>query len=284
MSKWIWLFLAIALGVLVWDHAKAAEPNDYKIRHEEMIYSVVLVDVRGGSGSGTVVFSKKLGDEWHTYILTNNHVVRSLVSIEDVWDSAAGKKAKKEKRKPLQVRWFDYNDYSRAISNTSKKASIVAWNEDLDLGLVRVDDTERGVDTVAYIMPKDVYPHLTEHVWAVGAGLGRPPFATGGNVSLNEEVVNGNPFMLMSAPIIYGNSGGALFRWSDERQHFELAGVPALISVVGFGSIVQSMSWAIPIQTVYQFLEDACYGPIVEEPLGEDCDELGEAAKPAKED
>jgi S1-C subfamily serine protease len=276
----IWMLLLLLMFVTP---ALAVEPDDYKLRHKQMIYSVVLVDVGLGSGSGTVIYSAQRDDEWHTYILTNEHVIAGLVTINEEWSSAAGKKIKVERRKPLEARWFQYNDYSRAIGNAGKRASIVAWDKGIDLALVRVDDTERGVGHVAALMPEGEYPHLTEKVWAVGAGLGRPPFATEGRVSLLDEIIDGEKYILMSAPIIFGNSGGALFRWSETRTRYELVGVPSRGTRV-WSTVVQSMSFAIPMQTVYRFLVEECYGPIAGQKLDVHCERLGKVKKKNSKD
>ena len=47
--------------------------------HTEMLYPTVLVRLERGTGSGTVIYSKLNEDqEYESYVLTNNHVIRNL--------------------------------------------------------------------------------------------------------------------------------------------------------------------------------------------------------------
>jgi len=262
--------------------AAAPEPPDLELRHHQMLYTVVLVQSRWGSGSGTVIYSEKHGDEWQSYVLTNHHVVRSAIKVEEVWDPRENKDVKRETRSEMDVRWFDYNNLSHNIGTTGMRASIVAYDEKLDLALLRLADREQGVAPVAYLIPEEDDLHLFERVWAVGAGLGEPPFATEGHVSYLDKEYEGRTFMLSSAPIIFGNSGGALYRWSPDRDRYELVGVPSAVSVAGFTAVTH-MAWSIPMETVRGFLEDNCFGPIVGRELAaDDCKGLGEPKPPEK--
>ena len=258
--------------------------DSVSVRHAQMVYPVVLVAAESGTGSGTVIYSAQIDDEWHNYVLTNHHVVAGNIRIQEVWDSGAAKKVPKETRKPLEVKWFIYNDFSKPTGNSAKRARIVAWDKQNDLALLRIDDTEREVSQVAHLIDRGDPLYLTERVWAVGAGLGRPPFATSGHVSLVDHVEGGLSWTLMSAPIIFGNSGGALYRWSPERARYELVGVPSAVATAGWATIVQSMGIAIPMERVYEFLDRNCYGPIVSGELGEDCEALGKAGKKDKDE
>ena len=68
--------------------------------------------------------------------------------------------------------------------------------------------------------------------------------------------------MMSTAPIIYGNSGGALFRYSGDRDRYELIGVPSRGTVAGF-SVVEHMNWSIVIETIRAFLRDSAFGFIL---------------------
>lgn len=281
----LWLVIA---GVCIVPSAFAAglaEPvgaNAVTLRHAQMVYPTVLVSLAGPSGSGTVIYSAQRDGEWHSYVLTNHHVIARNIDISEQWDPQAGKNRRVETRTPLELKWYTYNELSKPIGNSAKRARIVAWTKDHDLALLRIADTERGVDHVAHLLPQDEPLHLTERVWAVGAGLGRPPFATSGHVSLVDDVLDGLTWTLASAPIIFGNSGGGLFRWSECRHRYELVGVPSRVAVAGFATVVESMGIAIPMERVYGFLERNCYGPIVALDLPDTCESLGEVKKEAE--
>jgi len=251
------------------------EMEAHPVEHREMLYTVVLVRTKGGSGSGTVVFSQRIGEEYHSYILTNHHVIGSHIRVTEEWDPKIKKKIQKEQRVELEATWWQYNDFSRMIGSTSQRVDIVAYDERLDLGLLRLRDTERPVQYVAELLPDGAPIYLFDGVFAIGAGLGEPPFATEGKISFLDKLIDGEEYMLSTAPIIFGNSGGALFRYSRERERHELIGVPSRVSATGW-SAVTHMAWSIPMETVRGFLRDNCYQVILGEDLGDSCEAIGE--------
>lgn len=268
------LLLMTAIGVRA-----GPEPLDaVGLRHEQMLYTVVLVRAGGGSGSGTVIYSEQRDEDVHSFILTNYHVIDDAIKIEEEYDPRKKKDIKIERRKPVDVEWFIYNNLSRQIGRRGQRTNIVAWDKERDLGLLRLVDTENVVPRVAAMLPEDSNIHLTDRVYAVGAGLGEPPFVTSGELAYLDKQMGTQRYMLSTAPIIFGNSGGALFRWSSERDRFELIGVPSKVSAAGF-LIVSHMSWSIPMQMIREFLRDFCYAEIAgESEHGNNCSEFGEPA------
>jgi len=239
-----------------------------------MLYGTVLVQTKRGSGSGTVIYSAERDGEIHTYILTNHHVVRAAITVREEWDSKKGVNIDVERRSQVEAYWFDYNDYSVNVGKRGLRANIVAYNAKADLALIRLVDSERFVTPVVPLIPPDDVLHLMEQVWAVGSGLGQPPFATRGEIAYLDAENNGYRYMMATAPIVWGNSGGALFRWSGERNQYELIGVPSRISIAGFTAVLH-MAWSIHPDTIYGFLRDDGYCFIVNEPdcpLDEDDD------------
>ncbi len=272
-ARWA-LTMAVAVTVFFMIvGAVLAAPADLVQKHREMLYPVVVVATGSGLGSGTVIFSSEVDGAWQTYVLTNHHVVRSAITVKEEWDPKSQEEVKREQRSPVQVRWFDYNDYSREIGTRGQIADIVAYDATLDLALLQTRDTERGVDDVAHLMPEDAPLYLFEITWAVGAGLGKPPFPTEGAVSNLDQRINGQPYILSSAPIIFGNSGGALFHWSPERSRYEFIGVPAKVSGIWSG-VVTHMAWAIPLATVRAFLRDNDFGFILGDPPVEETEDV----------
>jgi S1-C subfamily serine protease len=215
--------------------------------------------------------------------LTNHHVVRQAIKIEEVWDPKLGKKIDTEKRNLIRAEWHIYNGYSHMVGSKSSRAEIVAYDAKLDLALLRLIDRERRVTPVAYFLPEDEPIYMFDAVTAVGAGLGEPPFATEGNLAFLDKIIEGEPYFLTTAPIIFGNSGGALFRYSPERLRYELIGVPSKVSAAGWQA-VSHMSWSIPISTVRDFLRGNCYHPVLDEALDEElCVAWGNLSPPAEQ-
>jgi len=223
-------------------------------KHAEMLYPIVAVAAPYGSGSGTVIYSKDGKEGWETFILTNHHVVASAIKVEKEWDPRKKEKVDIERRMTLTVRWFIYNKLSRFVGTAGKTVDIVAYDEAADLALLKVRDSERGIDHVAALRPWCEPIYLFDPVFAVGAGLGKPPFATEGTLGLFDEEVDGYRYLLATAPIIFGNSGGALFRWDAKKLKFEMVGVPSRVSVT-WAIVIPHMAWIIPRTTIWEFLK-----------------------------
>lgn len=260
--------IAAFFVTFAWPVSAQAEPPAKQ--HEEMLYTVVQVQSGFSRGSGTVIWSGQRNGRWETYILTNHHVIDDSVKIEEEWDSDQGKEVKRESRDPVTALWFGYNDFSRSIGTSGREATIEAYDKKADLALLKLREKESGVPFVAGLIPEGETIYLFDPTFAVGSGMGRPPFATDGMVAYLDGRIDGHRYMMSTAPIIFGNSGGALFRYSGERDRYELIGVPSRGTVAGF-SIVEHMAWSIVIETVRGFLRDNGYGFIVgdEEDAGE---------------
>jgi S1-C subfamily serine protease len=232
-------------------------------QHKEMLYPTVLVTVNNGGGSGTVIYSEKRGGDVISLVLTNHHVIAGHIKVEKEWNPIKEKKIEVERRRPVKIDLFEYNNYSDSIGTVGRRALIVAYDEKRDLALLQITDKERKMPHVAYLYPekKDGGPWIFEEVYAVGAGLGKPPFPTRGMLAGFGKDRNGLSLWLATAPIIFGNSGGALFVHS-QRGKYELIGVPSGVSVYGW-AVVAHMGWARPITEIRQFLRKNNFGYIL---------------------
>ena len=230
--------------------------------HLEMLYPTVLVRLGNGSGSGTVIYSEQNEElDYESYVLTNWHVVQNYVKLNKVWNSDKKEHIETENRRPVNIDLWEYNNFSIAVGTIGRIANIVAYDKSRDLALLQVEDTERQMPHVAKLYPeyKDDGPWIFQTVYAVGAGLGKPPFPTMGLLSGYGKDIHGNDLYLASAPIIFGNSGGALYVYSPRRE-YELIGVPSMVSAYGWGNVVTHMAWSRPISEIRIFLRDAGYG------------------------
>jgi len=261
MKKSFWLSVkAMALsGMLLQCGASNTLAASCGPQHEEMLDTAIRVDT---SGSGTVLYSKKHNEEWESYILTNFHVIARQITLREVWNPLKGAKEKRETREPVTAFWFDYVKCARSVGTRGRIADIVAHDQQRDLALLRLRDTERGVERIAHMLPEDESPKLGQTVWAIGAGLGFPPSMTSGEMAFAEQMIEGYRYQLATAPIIFGNSGGSLFTYSEVRKQYEMIGVPSRVSASGFQAVTH-MGWSIPTETMRTFLRDNYYGFIV---------------------
>jgi len=269
MFKKLSIFVAAFVAVFLVTTNLMAQPPVKKIT--EMLYPTVLVDLGRARGSGTIIFSAvRPHESWKeervwSLVLTNQHVIDSAVSITNEFDPKVGKNVQKETRRPVHVRLWDYNDYSSAVGTTGRVARILAWDKGRDLALLRLDDKEREIQNVAVLWPENVGgPYLFQDVWAVGSGMGNPPYPTEGLLSgISGKDAQGRPLYLSSAPIIFGNSGGSLWAYSEERHKYEMIGVPSAVSGYGYGNVVPHIVWSRPISEIREFLRDNGFGFIL---------------------
>jgi S1-C subfamily serine protease len=281
MIKRISLIVLIAAALFIAPVAvKAGEQTDAPVQKiTEMLYPSVMVDNGKAQGSGTVIYSGWRDDEAWTMILTNHHVINSAVKLVEEFDPKKGEEVKREHRRPVKIRFWSYNQYSSAIGTSGRTAHIVAWDKYRDLALLRVEDNEKVYENVAILWPEDVEgPYVFQQAWAVGSGLGNPPYPTEGLLSsTTAKDRDGYSLYQASAPIIFGNSGGSLYVYSKIRGHFELIGVPSMVSAVGWGNPVSHMGWSRPIDEIRAFIRENDFGWIVG-------DEEAEEAESAKDD
>ena len=276
----LFLGITVALAITLASTLGLANPKKSggppEQEHIEMLYPTVLVRVGNGSGSGTVIHSEQNEEqEYESYVLTNWHVIQNYVKLTKVWSPERKEHVETENRRPVNIDLWEYNNYSKAVGTIGRLATIVAYDKSRDLALLQIEDTERPMPYVAELYPEDLDdgPWIFQTVYAVGAGLGKPPFPTMGLLAGYGRDRDGNSLFLATSPIIFGNSGGSLFVYSP-RQTYELIGVPSMVSAYGWGTAVPHMGWARPISQVRIFLRANGYGPKI---LGDPEEETTEA-------
>ena len=267
MNKFI-LSIAVVISMCIATSSFAnPEKNEIvpKQEHEEMLYPTVLVRVGNGSGSGTVVYSElNEENEYQSFVLTNWHVISSNVIIKNEWSPEKKENIDTETRRPVNVDLWEYNNYSTSVGTIGRVAKIVAYDKGRDLALLQIEDTEGQMPYVATLYPEEVDegPWIFQTVYAVGAGMGKPPFPTTGLLAGYSRDQDGRALYLASAPIIFGNSGGSLYVYSP-RDTYELIGVPSMVSAYGWGNVITHMAWSRPISEIRVFLRDSKYGFIL---------------------
>ena len=262
-------------------------------KHEQMFYPTVRVRTKKAGGSGTVVYSKKHGEEVHTYVITNHHVIADSVKIEKKWDSVLKRKTDKEKLDTVFVEFFRYNNYSHTVGSFAVEADIVAYSEvegGQDWALLRVRDKENTADWVANMFPLEDLDnvHIFDKSYAVGASLGHPPVASEGMITYMDDEIDSYKYWMSSAPTIFGNSGGAVYRWSDNRKRYEYIGIPSRISIqpMGFSAdAITHMGYFIPIERVYKLLEENDYQFIYDDKVSiDDCNKARDKKQKPRKD
>jgi S1-C subfamily serine protease len=262
-------------------------------KHEQMFYPTVRVRTKNAGGSGTVVYSEKYNDEVYTYVITNHHVISDSVKVEKKWDPVLKRKVDKEILDTVYVEFFRYNNYSHTVGSFAVEADIVAYSEvngGQDWALLRVRDKENTADWVANLFKlKEIDNiHIFDEVFAVGASLGHPPVASDGHISYMDDEIDHYKYWMSSAPTIFGNSGGAVYRWNVDNKQYEYIGIPSRISIqpMGFSAdAITHMGYFIPIDRIYNLLEENDYQFIYDSNFSiEDCQKARKAKQAPEKD
>jgi len=237
---------------------------DIQEKHEKLLYPAVRVRTGVAGGSGTTIYSKPVpgeDKEYETYVLTNHHVVAGNIKVETKYNGMLGRDVKRDMRTPVDVEFFEWEYESWTGGVRGVKADIMAYSEDLDLALLKLN-TMKKAEYVATMFPRGEEKkklRFFSGVYAVGCGMGHPPVATLGQLNGFDDIIDNQPYFCSSAPTIYGNSGGSLYL----AESGEFIGVPARITVAGSlfgaGSPITHLSYAIPVGSVYNFLEDEIF-------------------------
>lgn len=248
--------------------------------HKEIVWPTVRIKSKDAWGSGTIVYSKK--DErgvCRTFVLTCHHVIADAIKVEKTWDQGVGMEVKKETRVPVEVQFFYYENLSFAKGLAfSCRANIKCYDAQQDIALLELELTEKVCEHVAFLIsPEDVKQiHVFDPVYACGAALAHEPITTKGLINFMNDIIDDYDYWLSSAQIIFGNSGGAIFRYSDLRKRFEFIGMPARIELTAIGfsaSPITHMGYFVPITRIYKVLKDNFYHFIYDSNvLLEDCE------------
>ena len=252
-------------------------------KHNEMLYPTVRVRAKGTGGSGTVVYSKRHNEEQHTFVITNHHVVAKCIKIQKKWNPVKKKKIDTEILDTVYVEFFKYNNFSHCIGSFAVEADIVAYSEvegGQDWALLRLRDKENKAEYIANKFPEGEIEniHIFDTCYAVGASLGHAPIATFGHICYTDDEIDHYKYWMSTAQTIFGNSGGALYRFSEKRDRYEYIGIPSRITVqpMGFSSDpITHMGYFIPIERVYNLLRDNHYDFIYDSSISfEECAKL----------
>ena len=234
-------------------------------------------------GSGTVIYSKPAKRGYSTYILTNCHVVGGCIKTEKRWNPLLKRDVKKDIFSTVETHFFKYQYSSRVIGANAIQTDIMTYDKEEDLALLHLRDEDPAV-AVAKLLPREAEKNLRlgMPVFTLGAALGEPPIVTKGTLSQFGREIENKEYWICTAPIIYGNSGGATYL----EETSEFIGVPARVAVAGniFSSdAIAHLGFIIPITRVYRFLEDQLFRFIYDSSFTEE-GELEEREKRRREE
>lgn len=191
--------------------------------YKKAINSTVSVIARGGgiqrNGTGTMISD-------NGYLLTNAHVVMSLSS---------------DHKRVLDASEAIYIKSGKSATHVS--AELVYADPSIDLALLKTKENH----VLKPVTMERREPEPGEDVYAIGNSKGEGLCIVEGIVSDTHRLVSGNEYVMISAPVTNGNSGGPVFNVNGN-----------LIGIVQSGrSDVSAMNYAIPVDVIQSFLTTA---------------------------
>lgn len=259
--------------------------------HEQTLYPTIRIQSDRSRGSGTIIYCQERTEKdedgelgFSTYVLTNHHVVESAIRVEEHFDPLKGKNVKRDYRDFVSAEIFNYKNRSTITAKTTADAEIMAYHEKRDVALLRLR-TNQKFDYVAKLLKAEDAKniHIFDKLYVVGCGLGQPPFPTSGMLTGKEVQIDHYPYWQTSAPSIFGNSGGAVFR----GQTLEMMGIPSRISVRGgmfSNDAITHIGYFCPPTEIHRFLKDEGYYFLVGEKGHTEAKDLKAIAERGKDD
>lgn len=253
--------------------------------HREVLYTQVRVKVGGVGGSGTIVYSAEGVKGFSTYCLTCHHVIEKALTVKKEYDPKIGMDRKKEYRQVVNVEFFDYETVPhgrRPVSN-SVDADIMAYDATHDMALLKLR-MKTEAQHVAKLLPKEDVEkvRIGNKSFAVGCALLHDPILTEGMITHLGDEIDYNDYWMSSAQIIFGNSGGAMFRPNEEGYFF--IGIPSRIDIAGWSDPITHLGYFSPVHRVYKFIRDEHFEFIVDPEFTEEqCEKVrGDIKEKAK--
>lgn len=233
--------------------------DDIDLKQSSLLYPAVRVRTASAGGSGTVVYSEDRAEKgtFRTYVLTNHHVVDDAIRVVKRWDNYLQKEVSEEKNEQVDVELFSWHG-GTIVDRKVIRGEIVAHSAADDLALLELKYNDRSyplkVEHAARLAPKPVAAKLRvfQPIYAVGCSLGHDPIHSHGEITDLLDYINGKAYMMGSAPVIFGNSGGAVYAQVDGQYY--VIGVPAAGGSTGY-QLVSHMHWFVPAERVHAFLE-----------------------------
>ncbi|CAJ1342735.1 unnamed protein product, partial [Effrenium voratum] len=260
--------------------AKAAASNgelspdeQWERRRDQMILPAAKVVSHDGKQGSAVVLAQKEG----TYVLTCHHVIRDCIKQIDRWDPVEKSSKKVEQFMHPSVETFLYDPHGRHLQTVVTSADIVAyrqygdqWSFEGDLALLKLK-APVDIPACALIGEEDfdeVRP-LDEVVMVGCPDASEVPLPTLGHVASLSEQRAGIGLMLSQVFGNPGSSGSAVFRFSPERQRYEVIALHSLtdsrgsLTNVGRGNFLRL---AVRAPEIHKFLRLHSFGHLVAEP------------------
>lgn len=293
LAPWCCSFLAPARRGRTWTATRrpavaGSEREElWAKRREQMILPAARVVSAGGKqGSAFVISNSENG----TYVITCHHVIRDCIKQIDRWDPVEKSSKKVEQLLPVSVETFRYDLHGRHLQTVTTSADIVAyciygdeWTFEGDLALLKLK-VPVEITAAALISEKnfeDEVRPLDEVVMLGCPDASEVPLPTTGHVASLSDVRAGIGLMLSQVFGNPGSSGSAVYRFSPERNRYEVIALHSLTD--GRGSLTSLgrgnfLRLSVQAPEIHKFLRSHQLLHLVQQPE----DQEGSGTKSAK--
>jgi S1-C subfamily serine protease len=222
------------------------------VEGDAIMKPLARVRTEAAAGSGVLIYSedREKEGEFRTFVVTNSHVIDDAVKVVKKWDSLRQAWTYSEENDQVTVELFTYLRDGKTVLAQPIKATIIAHDAEEDLAVLELD-CPLEVKAVARLLPDGTPLRMLQAVWAVGCSLGVDPIVSVGQITDLEVLIDRRDYIMASANIIFGNSGGGVFTRIGDDYFF--IGTPSRISVARNGQAITSMGYFIPAARVRAF-------------------------------
>ncbi|MBI4712855.1 MAG: trypsin-like peptidase domain-containing protein [Planctomycetes bacterium] len=237
------------------NHLKETLAQKRERLYEMVLLPSVRIRARSGVGGGTIISSRPDSNgDYQTYLLTAYHVVQVLVPSER---SDANQDDNACDQKPTAIAHEEasvdiYRDDLSAMDEY--KAEIVSYQPSKDLALLKLKSAKPFKSAKLITKGNIAGIKVFTPVYAVGCPLGYEPMPTDGQIGSTNRQMNGEKFWLMSAPTIFGNSGGGIFL----AETNELIGVSSMVCMYNqlIPTPITHLGLMVPAENIFNWLDN----------------------------
>lgn len=181
-------------------------------------------------GSGTIIHSKR----GVTYVLTALHVIAH------------------EQTDDLQL--IEVKIFSGSGEPLIFSGKLIASSEKIDAAVVRING-KFFPQHVARLASRATLAKVAvfEKIYAIGCPLGYSPMPTSGELSSKTKKLKEQNYWMTSAPTIFGNSGGGIYRAESQELIGFLSRVSAYNNFINIA--VPHMGIFVPMSEVYDWMD-----------------------------
>jgi len=202
------------------------------------------------AGTGVVIYSELTQNGYRSFVLTAAHVAHGCISTE----IPTGK----IKILPAKAVITKYDQYGYVIQKCETDIEVVSMDPPLDLAIMEITDRAIYFDYVFKIAPQDYTVRMLDDISVVGCTMAKPTNLTLGKIIELEGTTNNEYYaynaehIRVSAPVSYGNSGGAVLNSKNE-----------IIGILS-SMFTEHIGYAVSLENIYDFINDGGYEFLLE--------------------